>query len=65
MFKKTPAGVTVKLSEINRAREIAGLEPIVAGKTAKANKRAQAANRAEKAQANRDMKAKRQGRGSK
>ena len=65
MFKKTPAGVTVSLAEVNRVRAIAGLPPVVAGKTAKANKRAQAANAAARAQANRDMKSKRQGRGSK
>lgn len=35
-----------KLAEINAVRAIAGLPPLVSGKTAKANKKAQAANRA-------------------
>jgi hypothetical protein len=65
MFKRTPAGVCSSLEEINRTRAIAGLAPLVAGKTAKSNKKAQGANAAARAQANRDMKAKRQGRGSK
>lgn len=63
MNKKTPAGVCLSLEEFNRIQRAAGLPERVAGKTAKANKRAQAANRAAKAQANRDMKANRQKRG--
>lgn len=63
MFKKTPAGVTMSLEEFNRIQRAAGLPERVAGKTAKANKKAQAANRAAKAQANRDMKENRQKRG--
>lgn len=65
MNKKTPAGVCLSLEEFNRIQRAAGLPERVAGKTAKANKKAQNANAAARAQANRDMKAKRQGRGSK
>ena len=63
MNKKTPAGVTLSLEAFNRIQRAAGLPERVAGKTAKANKRAQAVNRAARAQANRDMKANRQKRG--
>lgn len=41
-FAKMPP----KLSEINRVRAEAGLPALVAGKTAKQNKKAQSANRA-------------------
>jgi hypothetical protein len=55
--------VTPKLSEINARRAVAGLVPLVAGKTAKKNRVAQNANAANRAQANRDMKSNRQRKG--
>jgi PHD/YefM family antitoxin component YafN of YafNO toxin-antitoxin module len=63
MNKKTPAGVCMSLEEFNRIQRAAGLPERVAVK--KSNKKNQNANRAARAQANRDMKSKRQGRGSK
>ncbi len=55
--------VTPKLSDINARRAVAGLPPMVAGKTAKKNKAVQNANAFARAQANRDMKSNRQRKG--
>lgn len=55
--------VTPKLTEVNAFRVAHGLEPLVAVKTAKKDRKAQNANRAAHAQACRDLKAKRTGKG--